>query len=132
MTVEIAALCEGASVKNGQVCILHTFSNWQVIHFPANLRGILVAQVRFLDDEEGDHRMYWELNDADGALLWKSEWAVATIKFRGKMGCQGWPQLWAMDTLIESVGQHELVLKLDEQPVASLLLAISQISQNNQ
>lgn len=123
MNVEMAVLCEGASIKSGQVCILHTFANWHSPSIPTTVRGVLVAQVRFMDHENGDHRMHWEMVNADGKLVWKSEWAVGSITLRGKMGSQGWPQTWVMEAECEP-GQHELILKLDEEPIASLLLAV--------
>lgn len=123
MTVELVALCEAASVKNGSVSLLHTFANVQVQQLPGMVFGCLVATVRFLDDEDGDHRMRWEMIDDDGNKVWESPWAVTTINVNGR-GVHGWPQMWVLNAEVRTAGQHELILLVDEKPTASLMLAI--------
>lgn len=121
MTVEIFCLAEAASIKNGQVCVLHTFANYLAPKIPQEIGGCLIAQLRFMHDEEGDHVLQCEMVDADGVVRWESQKAVTTIQ--RVSGCQGWPQIFILHTEAY-IGQHEIRLKLDGEIVATCLLAV--------
>jgi hypothetical protein len=121
MTVEIFCLCEAASIKDASICILHTYANTLTDSQPALVMGCLVAQVRFMHNEEGDHKLQCELVDADGIKRWES--AVAVTSVSKVSGSQGWPQIFIMQAELFP-GQHEIRLKLDNEIVATCLYAI--------
>lgn len=121
VTPEIFCLCEAASVKHGQTCILHTFANWGVSSNPGSLMGVLVAQVRFMDDENGDHQVECVMRDADGLLVWRSGARGWHIQVNG--GCAGAMSLFPLQAEV-SHGQHEIALVIDGREISTLLLAV--------
>lgn len=125
MTPEIFTLCEGASSKNGQWCLLHTFNNYIVPKFPFLVQGVIVTQVRVRLHEEGDHKMELILTDPDGRDLWASEPAHFHIKMPKNCETFAYANLTALAVECYRPGQHDLRLLINGRELIATPLGIS-------
>jgi hypothetical protein len=67
MNIEIAALCEYVSLKNGNLTIFNTFENWEDA---SSLSCMFVVKVRFEATETGPKQIKARFSDSDGSEIW--------------------------------------------------------------
>jgi hypothetical protein len=63
MKIEIIALCEYATVKNGSLTICNTFENWSNLE---ELNCVFVVKARFEATDSGLHQIFCKFTDQDG------------------------------------------------------------------
>jgi len=117
MTPEIFCICEAATGKNGQFCILHTFNDWIHSEEPAQISGVVVAQIRCFPEDDGRHTARLQMIDADGHEVWRTNDA------EGHPRVIQWTSAWMLVfpfNLVLPFGQHELQLIIDGEKLASI------------
>jgi hypothetical protein len=117
MTSEIFCICDTATGKNGQLCILHTFNDWISQANPAQINGMAVAQIRCWPEDEGEHTICLKMIDADGEEAWHTEEA------KGYPRVTQWSSAWiVMFGFTPSLppGQYEVQLIVDGAEMASI------------
>lgn len=124
MQLEIFTFAEAATVKNGQLSLLNTFSTWFARQEPDLFNGALVIQVRFRAHEQGPHRLEVVIVDADGEERLQVAEIPFTVTFpHSRLETQSLTTVLHLQTML-MVGQHEIRALIDGVEVATTPLGV--------
>lgn len=123
MNCEVICLCEAITVKNGQLCILHTFSNFLLPEAHCFIRVTVVTVTRFTQDEAGEHMLVFRVHNADGLMMFESAETHLTATFSSdaeqSLACHYYGELdfWAQP------GSYEISLWVDGRQLQATILS---------